>query len=246
MQGVTFIHRSLLALALVALPASAGATSGTMWITSDTTLTEDHQGTIIIDADDVTLDCRRFRLTPNGEFANGIAISGVRNVRVFNCWVTDFFENITLFDAHNVILENSEFTDGETGILVRGGAFVTIIDSSVMRNTNGVDIDGSSQVFISHNQVAYNRAAGFVLSFVGDAYIENNSFIGHNGTDGLDIASSSLVRVTNNVILSNREYGVDLQSSNNCIVQHNDLRSSGIAPLRVLGGSDNITDPNTF
>ena len=48
----------LVALALVAVVAPpATASSGTLVITSDTTLTEDHQGNIVIEADNVTLDC---------------------------------------------------------------------------------------------------------------------------------------------------------------------------------------------
>jgi parallel beta-helix repeat protein len=246
MQGLKFINRALFAAAVVALPANAAASSGTMSITSDTTLTEDHNGTIIIDADDVTLNCQGRRVSAGGDFSNGIVAAGVRNVRVVNCWVTGFFEAITLFDTQGVILENNEIVDGETAILARGGGVLTITGNTIFRNTVGVDIQDCSQVFVSNNLVAYHRGEGITLRSVIDAYIENNPFIGHNGSDGLDVESGTLIRITNNRIGSNGGHGVDLRMSNSCTVQHNDLRHNASGPFRVMGGSDNITEPNTL
>ena len=49
----------LIALAVaLSLASSASATSGTMIVVTDTTLTEDHQGDIVIAADNITLDAR--------------------------------------------------------------------------------------------------------------------------------------------------------------------------------------------
>ncbi len=48
---------AVVALALSVIAPPATASSGTLVITSDTTLTEDHHGNIVIEADNVTLDC---------------------------------------------------------------------------------------------------------------------------------------------------------------------------------------------
>jgi hypothetical protein len=46
-----------LVVASLVSAGTASATSGTLVITSNTTLTEDHTGNIVIGADGVTLDC---------------------------------------------------------------------------------------------------------------------------------------------------------------------------------------------
>jgi parallel beta-helix repeat protein len=245
MQRTRRIRPGLLfAAAAIALPASAGATSGTMWIDSDQTLAEDHSGSIIIDANNVTLNCNHHRVTPGGEFSNGIIVIGLNDVRVVNCKVSGFFENITVFDSHNVSLQGNEVTDADAGILVRGGAFLTITGNVVTGNGDGLDINECSQVFISDNRVSGNRDEGIDMDSVSDAYIENNPLIGGNGSDGLDIESSNLIRITNNVITGNPRWGVDLQQSTNCTIQNNDLRANG-GPIRVEGGSGHTTEPNT-
>ena len=48
------------------LPATASATSGEMHVTQNTVLTEDHSGEIVIDADNVTLDCAGHLVTGTG------------------------------------------------------------------------------------------------------------------------------------------------------------------------------------
>lgn len=57
-------------LALTAVPVAAN-TSGTMYISADTTLTEDHDGRIEIVADNVTLDCAGHLLTGPGRLGGG-------------------------------------------------------------------------------------------------------------------------------------------------------------------------------
>ena len=77
-------------LALVVPPA--GATTGTLSIVVDTTLTEDHNGRIIIGADNVTLDCAGYTITGPGRDAGvpGINLVGRSGVTVENCVLRDF------------------------------------------------------------------------------------------------------------------------------------------------------------
>jgi len=57
---------------------SARASSGTMVITTDTTLTEDHQGNILVNANKVTLDCAGHTVSGPGVpgFNGGIEVAG--------------------------------------------------------------------------------------------------------------------------------------------------------------------------
>ena len=67
----------------------AGATSGTLTITTDTTLTEDHVGGIVIAAHDVTLDCAGFVVSGDASGSVvGVLIDGWIVVTVMVCSIT--------------------------------------------------------------------------------------------------------------------------------------------------------------
>jgi len=83
---MTLRHRARVgfaALACVGLALSiaptASATTGTLAITGDTTLTEDHLGNVVVAADGVTLDCAEHSISGGG-FA-GIRVDFRRGVR---------------------------------------------------------------------------------------------------------------------------------------------------------------------
>ncbi len=72
---------SLLLFSLLPIPAHA--TTGTLTINADTTLTEDHYGSIIIGTDDITLDCGGHSVTGPGS-GNGILLIRRTGVTVKN------------------------------------------------------------------------------------------------------------------------------------------------------------------
>ena len=79
----------LVAVAVLILVTPVHAnTSGTLVIASNTTLTEDHDGNIVIEADNVTLDCVGHTITGPGD--NGIFFQFRTGVTVKNCRVTGF------------------------------------------------------------------------------------------------------------------------------------------------------------
>ncbi len=80
-------------VALCTLPSPAWATSGTLTITTNTTLTETHDGNIIIAADNVTLDCAEHLVTGSGI---GILLQDRQGVTVKNCRVAHFTNGIVL------------------------------------------------------------------------------------------------------------------------------------------------------
>src|SRR4029077_8657205 len=73
---------STVVLGIALLPmltmSPAYASSGTMVITTDTTLTEDHQGNILLNANKVTLDCAGHTVSGPGApgFNGGIEVAG--------------------------------------------------------------------------------------------------------------------------------------------------------------------------
>ena len=111
----------------------------TLTITTDTTLTEDHFGNIVIDADNVTLDGNGYMIIgpgsdtwicdPNtGHFSlsTGILLEGRTGVTVKNCHVIGFQDGFFLYDS-----------DGNTlkGNTAKDNAFIGFILSSSSNNT---------------------------------------------------------------------------------------------------------------
>src|SRR6202521_291340 len=92
-------------VAAVAAPG-VHASSGTLAVTTTTTLTADQQGSISIAADAVTLDCAGHRVAGPG-FA-GIYISGQTGVTVKNCHVSGFQFGLFLDSASLNTLTRSE------------------------------------------------------------------------------------------------------------------------------------------
>jgi parallel beta-helix repeat protein len=85
----------ILLLVSLAIASPVSATSGTLMITSDTKLTENHSGSIIIGADDVTLDCDGRTVTGSGS-GTGILLDGRTGVTVKKCHVTGFTTGFSL------------------------------------------------------------------------------------------------------------------------------------------------------
>ena len=80
----------LAVLLTVALVGSnpASATNGTLVILVDTTLTEDHNGNIEVNANNITLDCDGHSVTGDGT-TDGIRVFG-SGVTVVNCNLSTF------------------------------------------------------------------------------------------------------------------------------------------------------------
>jgi parallel beta-helix repeat protein len=135
----TIILCGVVVLVLTVLAPAAQGTSGTMVVTSDTTLTEDHDGNIVIDADDVTLDCAGFSVNGNGE-GTGIVIDAHTGVTITKCVVA----------GHN------------EGIAVVASSDVRLIDNLAQGNVaNGFNVVGSSGSTFTGNRAIANDLNGF-------------------------------------------------------------------------------------
>jgi hypothetical protein len=72
------------------------ATSGTMTVTSNTVLTENHTGNIVIGANNISLNCDSHLVTGPGAGGAGIQLAGRQGVTVENCIVTNFAQGFSL------------------------------------------------------------------------------------------------------------------------------------------------------
>jgi parallel beta-helix repeat protein len=145
------------AAGVFAVPSASQATSGTLVITTNTTLAEEHQGSIIVDADGVTLDCAGHSVSGPGDF--GILLNGRSGVTVTGCDVSGFVHGF--------------------GLVASGSN--TLTHNASHHNTFGFVLNESSRNVVSNNAASNNAAEGFVLIASRDNSLTNNAAT-NNGT----------------------------------------------------------------
>lgn len=197
-------------LTLASAPA-ADATSGTMLITVDTTLTEDHDGSIVIDADDVTLDCAGHSVTGSGDGV-GIALQSHSGVTVIDCLVTGFGSGIAVRDANgNELIRN----------VARG-------------NGTGIEVTDSSAITLQGNLAVANDGVGF-SALRADYLVFKANTARRNGDAGFELGSAFGNELSNNESLRNDEgFRLTTESTFNILRSNtaNHNRSSGFGAYR--------------
>jgi len=156
--------------AFIALSHTVQASEGTLVVTEDTILTEDHYGNIVIRGDKVTLDCDRHtvsgdRLTGD-EKDIGIEVYEQRSVTVRDCRVNGF----------------------NTGILFLVCENCSAIGNKLKYNVTGLDIDTSPGSRIIKNAARYNEGSGIFCSESGGHRFEDNVMTS-NGGHGLGLSN---------------------------------------------------------
>jgi parallel beta-helix repeat protein len=163
-----------------ALSYSPTAFAADVTITSNTTLAADQSGTIVIGADNITLDCAGHTVSSN-EFA-AIDVTGRTGVTIENCRIggnafagisldassgntiagnapSGTLNGILLFggSSNNVVRGNDTSGNVDYGIFLAGGANANTIANNV---ANGMQYSGIFLFFVSNNTVSGNTANG--------------------------------------------------------------------------------------
>jgi parallel beta-helix repeat protein len=221
---------SSLALVLagfVAVPR-ATASAGFLVVTSDTTLTEDHDGSIYIAADNVTLDCAGHRVTGDG---SGFGISvGANGVTVTNCKVQRFSTGIYTAAQGTRILGNVLVENGE-GLRLSGATGATVSDNTARES----DLWGiiacchASENTISDNTTRKNRLLGIGLNNASSNRVTGN--VSRQNGNGFDISfSSEFNTILNNVAANNAGTGFGFTAGNNNLIEGNVSMNNGEGP----------------
>lgn len=109
-KNITVISALAIALVLsLVATQSAFATSGTLAIVADTTLTEDHYGNVAIAADGVTLDCAGYSITSAVSGSGiGVHMNERSDSTVQNCVIIDFGRGILVEESSGInLLDNT-------------------------------------------------------------------------------------------------------------------------------------------
>jgi parallel beta-helix repeat protein len=218
-----------IALVLAVLTSPATASSGTLTITSSTTLTEDHYGNIVIDADNVTLDCAGHTVFGPGDsgFSGGINVAGGRaGVIVRQCTVTGFNVN---------------------GIFA-GGASDGRYEANVIYGNaaHGMHLDNGSNNVVVGNTSRSSGGIGIVLTRATQSRIEGNTVQGNTLWAGIALFDGSHDNlVANNTALRNGLGFVVEDATSNELRGNTANLNGGSGFLLIRGANNNLLESNT-
>jgi parallel beta-helix repeat protein len=230
------------ALAAVAIGMGAAAqpaAAADLTITSDTTLTADHQGSIVIGADGITLDCAGHHVYGPG-FA-GVDLHFVTGTTVKNCNVSRFKVGFFVWSSpKNTLSDNTSNGNESEGFAIASspnneGNVLTGNLSSHNGWWGFAVYDGTTDTTLANNTARSNSLAGFLLGLgsVRTQVIENVAQ--ENALSGFDIDSDANT-VANNTATENSQNGfLIFQASGNAFAGNT---SRGNDSGFVIGGSD--------
>jgi len=200
------------------------ASAADLTITSDTTLTADHQGSIIVGSSGITLDCAGHNITGPG-FA-GVDMRNVTGVTVKNCHINGFGAGIFLLSAQANRLENN---------VASGNAHEGIVLASSPRNDHNTLVGNTSSGNGAWGFAVYDGTTDTTLT--GNTAREN-SFAGF--FVGLD---SNRTTLSQNVASGNSFSGFDIDSDNNTVIGNTSTDNSGLG-FFVFQANDNVINAN--
>lgn len=193
--------------------APARATTGTLVITTDTTLTEDHDAGsadvgIILAADDITLDCAGYGVSGTGSV--GVYVDGHDGTTVENCTVTGFTAGIQVFGSSNTLRASTVSGAVGSGVFVAGDGNLIAANRSTGNGDSGFRLGWSSSgnTFLE-NRATANTGTGFVMDHSPDTRVVGNLARGNqNGFVWMHTAGGFM---RGNVARGNTDQGFTIQ-----------------------------------
>jgi parallel beta-helix repeat protein len=211
-----------------AFSRAAGLAGSTLLVASDTTLRDDHQGSVEVEADDVTLDCAGHTISGPGTRAEdeygfiGILLDGRTGVTVRNCRVSGFDYGILL-----------------TARLGSGSDGNRLIGNAVSGNRlSGVRINESEHNVLTANIASSNGRNGFV--FVGSSNIVTGNQALDNEYNGFAVAGGRREIVfSRNISKGNRIMGFGVVGTGHTFLR-NTAANNGANGFGITGESISV------
>jgi parallel beta-helix repeat protein len=237
---------SVLALAVVAVPPAAHATTGNLYITQDTTLTENHFGFVSISASNVTLDCANHTIQGPPGTARGITMNYVRGVTVKNCVITGSFGwgIYTVADGNNRFLNNWISVNGTACRF--NGSTQNLFQGNVLQGNayGGCIVVASNSNTFAYNRVNYNTTFGLYLESSNNNLVVQNE-AGANTHDGIYVRNSHNNTLNANTTTHNSRNGIRIEANNNLVTNNYACANTGL-DANWVSGTGNRFGGNTF
>lgn len=230
---------------VVSTPQAHSETFGTLTITSDTTLTEDHLGHIVIAADDVHLDCNgRFVLQSDGDGV-GILVEGRTGVHIQGCHVAGFETGFRLDDSPaSTLTQNEAFFNTGNGFLFTASPDSQLVGNIARSNgSSGFTIRMfSSRAELVDNVAKDNNGSGFSIAQSLAMVLRGNTATGSTGSIGFSFTATGNNLLERNVARNNNT-GFSLWGSGNTV--HQNLASGNATGFGLSSSSDSTLTENT-
>lgn len=270
-RWTSFLRALIMAAALLLVVDTAHATTGTLTVAANVTLRGDHQGSIVVVADGVVLDCAGH--TVRGPGTTGIVVDGRHRVTVRNCVITGFARGILLTEAsrasvvgnttdgnveHGIVLEsssanrtaqNSASGNGAAGVLLHGRSDRNLVLANTLKAnaSDGIRVEGNS----SGNVLQGNRSDGggtgqfgfTVESGAADTMLQENVATNHRYF-GYWINNVGPTVLRRNTAATNGELGFALNTVTGATLDGNTSTSNGGAGFSVYVSPGNTLEGN--
>jgi len=240
--------------------------SHTMWYD----LTDCHVA-LFFESDNITLDCDGYAIDGNGS-SNGLYLYNRTNITVENCFLTEFHNAIQFSHGTNMTIQNNVmYNNTAKGIYLHFCADNILYNNYVYQNEDGILLSNSVNNTVIRNKAYYNDDVGIYLSTnsgytnvshntaVGNRYgfdlfhskhnfLYNNSATMSNAFfgSGFRLGSES----HNNVLYWNTAdhnyYGIVIDSSDDNIVQENDVHNNSYRGISVFGSERSTVSGNSI
>ena len=225
-----------------------------MSITSNTTLTEDNQGAVIINADNLTLDCAGHAVLGPGP--TGITVYARSHVTVRNCRVSGFNSGIILQQSQSILVTGNTVSDN-TGVgigsySVTGSMFSgNVVSGNTMGlyvTPTGLPEQPSAQNTFRNNTASGNRMYGFAFIDLQDSDVVANTSSG-NASDGF-AAWAWKTALSSNRFVANRSdgnggSGFGLANVSGNVLAQNSATNNRVIGFWVSGSTGNTLTGNT-
>jgi parallel beta-helix repeat protein len=255
--GNMHANRTLLAAALrtllcgvvtlvVGTPAFAD-TSGTLYVSTNTSLSENHAGSIVVAANGVTLDCKGHTISGDSVLFIGILLDGRTGVTVSNCHITGFSRGVVLNLASANVLSGNTAHHNDFGFALAFASANQLVGNTANNNTFAGFAPGTStgNIFAS-NTANLNGRNGFEIHLGSDSNILTDNTANGNAADGIALAESSHNQLRGNTANGNAVDGFSLRSSSTQnVLEENVANRNGFAGFDLRDSSSNILRDNT-
>ena len=211
-------------------------------------LTYGASSTIIIEQDNITLDCAKQGLNPRIGHSEdvGILIENKSNIKIQNCDISNFLWGIQIINSNNILIENNElYNPAEvfSALITGTGNTHTQINGNNFEDFNsGITLSNGEDLLIQNNQFENSLIKDIGLNYDNNSIIKDNTF--SNSFLGIYLFYSENTQIKGN-IFTDCTSGLYSNMGNGLIIQGNDfLGESNGSSIELNYGSNNIIQNN--
>jgi len=209
-------------------PSEAHASSGRMIVTTNKTLTADHNGQIQISANNITLDCAGHKITYSAVSTDGCGATGTQRC------------GLRVQNRTGVTLKNCEVTGAfQYGVWI-SGTTSSVLEHVVARSTGvGFRIEGSADLTINRSTAITCTGGGYEIRDSDDLMMFADSAVSNAG-DGIDVNDSSFVNIQSAQVLDNGVNGIEFDGAPHASVGSSTIRFNGQHGLSLDPSGTNV------